>query len=487
MKAIIAQFLYESNTFNPEPAEISLFKEGGTWLTDSDAILEWVRKAPAQMAGGLKALDSAGWIGCPVFAAVCGSPAGRLSEDCFSEVRRTFKRAIVAMLPSDGILLHLHGAACAVGVDDVEGNLLEMIRNEIGFWGPLVVSLDLHANVTRRMARYADALTAYRTMPHTDFAVTGARAAQLLIRQDVDRTVTLVKMAALIPPTDTHHGHGPFSEILQAARDLEKIPGIDDVGIFPVQPWLDVEELGCSVTVTSTDPERAASQGVALADRWWAQRGDWRTGILDWKVVEARLMERRRPGWVLVDAADATTGGSDGRSAEAVRRLLPLADRLPGPVLLWVVDPQAVSAAEQGARVLDLGRPGIQVDGGVTLKGELSYRARGGVLTGCSFSLGKTILISVGRLRIVVSSLSTFGADPAFYECVGLDPESAQAVLAKSPMGWRAGFGAEGNRGLIFDGPGQTPLEFSTLNYDKAGRSVFPLTEMPQVPVELIL
>ena len=80
-----------------------------------------------------------------------------------------------------------------------------------------------------------------------------------------------------------------------------------------------------------------------------------------------------------------------------------------------------------------------------------------------------------------------FGADPAFYECVGLDPESAQAVLAKSPMGWRAGFGAEGNRGLIFDGPGQTPLEFSKLDYDRAGRTIFPLTERPQRPVELIL
>jgi microcystin degradation protein MlrC len=487
MKVVIAQFLYESNTFNPEPAEISLFKDGGTWLTEPGAILDWAQKAPAQMAGSLRALESAGWIGCPVFAAVCGSPAGRLSEGCFSEVRRTFKRAIVGMLPSDAILLHLHGAACAVGEDDVEGNLLEMIRNEICFRGPLVVSLDLHANVTRRIARYADAITAYRTMPHTDFFETGERAARLLIREDGSQTVTLVKMAALIPPTDTHHGCGPFSEILQAARDLEKIPGIEDVGIFPVQPWLDVEELGCSVTLTSTDPQRAASRALALADRWWAQRGDWRTGILDWKVVEAHLMERRRPGWVLVDAADATTGGSDGRSADAVRRLLPLADRLPGLVLLWVVDPQAVSAAEQGARALDLGRPGVRVEGEVALKGELSYRARGGVLTGCSFSLGKTILISAGRLRIVVSSVSTFGADPAFYECVGLDPESAQAVLAKSPMGWRAGFGAEGDRGLVFDGSGQTPLEFSKLNYDKAGRTIFPLTERPQRPVELIL
>ena len=44
---------------------------------------------------------------------------------------------------------------------------------------PLVVSLDLHANVAR-MVEHADALIAYRTYPHVDMADTGRASARHL-------------------------------------------------------------------------------------------------------------------------------------------------------------------------------------------------------------------------------------------------------------------------------------------------------------------
>ena len=47
------------------------------------------------------------------------------------------------------------------------------VRQVIGKDLPLVVSLDLHANVTPEMVEHADALIAYRTYPHVDMADTG--------------------------------------------------------------------------------------------------------------------------------------------------------------------------------------------------------------------------------------------------------------------------------------------------------------------------
>jgi hypothetical protein len=67
--------------------------------------------------------------------------------------------------------------------DDAEGELLARVRDLIGDNMPLVASLDLHANVTRRMLSIADALVAYRTYPHIDMAETGERAAELLQRR----------------------------------------------------------------------------------------------------------------------------------------------------------------------------------------------------------------------------------------------------------------------------------------------------------------
>jgi microcystin degradation protein MlrC len=486
MKAVVAQFLFESNTFNPVPAELSLFTQGGTWLTDPAAIRNWSRSAPGQVSGSLEVLEEQGWTPCPVFVAVCGSPAGRLSRSAFEAIRNELLRTVAEALPADGLILHLHGAACAVGEDDVEGALIESVRSELGYGGPLVVSLDLHANVTRRMLESVHAVTAYRTMPHTDFVQTGQRAARLLVSNRPDRMVVGVRMAALVPPTDTHHGHGHFSELLARARSLEGLPGIEEVSVFPVQPWLDLDELGSSVVVTGTDPDRMAGEALRMASDWFEQRASWVSGIQSWDRIAEKLLEPRRPGWILVDSADATTGGSDGHSAEALRRLLPLADRMPGEILLWVVDPKSVRQAEAGLRSFSLGSPPVDWGAEAELMGDVSYRARGGVMTGTEFSLGRTVVLRNACLSVVVTTRATFGADPAFYEAVGLDPDRAHAVLVKSPMGWRAGFGASRNRGLIFDGPGQTSLEFSKLPFTKAGVGLHPLQERPESPVGLI-
>ena len=61
-------------------------------------------------------------------------------------------------------------------LDDGEGEILARVRKVIGKDLPLVVSLDLHANVTPEMVEHADALIAYRTYPHVDMADTGRAA-----------------------------------------------------------------------------------------------------------------------------------------------------------------------------------------------------------------------------------------------------------------------------------------------------------------------
>src|SRR5258705_13895834 len=73
----------------------------------------------------------------------------------------------------DAVYLDLHGAMVTEHLDDGEGEILKRVRKVIGKDMPLVVSLDLHANVTPQMVEQADALIAYRTYPHVDMAATG--------------------------------------------------------------------------------------------------------------------------------------------------------------------------------------------------------------------------------------------------------------------------------------------------------------------------
>lgn len=481
MKVLLAQFIYESNTFSPRLADLANFQQGGSWCVGEDAVRAWARSVDSQLTSSLRVLEDAGWETQPVFATMCGSPSGRLTRPCFGAIRETLKQQLLTALPADVIVLHLHGAACAEGEDDVEGNLLEMVREEVGFRGHLVLSLDMHANITRRMVQRANAITAYRTMPHCDFRETGERAARLAMQtQPTVRAVA--KIAALIPPTDTNHTEGRFASMLSLASDAEQDPDIFDVSLFPVQPWMDVAEMGSAVVVTGQGkkPLRIARQ---LAETWYAQRHEWQTGLMEWKFILERLQTPTAKPWILVDTADATTGGSTGGSAEALKRLLPYAHSLAGPVLLYVVDPVAVDAALRGETDFRVGDPPVELDAEVIHTGDGRFHARGKAYHGMEFSMGRIAVLRCGQIHLLVSCDSTLAADPAQYECAGLNPDAALAVQAKSHRGWIAGYEAEANRGLIFDGPGCCSLNFQALPFTRERRRLYPIDDNPPEPI----
>jgi microcystin degradation protein MlrC len=147
------------------------------------------------------------------------------------------------------------------------------------------------------------------------------------------------------------------------------------------------------------------------------------------------------------------------------------------------VDPVACAAFQAGATESRIGKPGVIVTGRVIFSGEGRYRARGLAYTGQEFSMGQAVVIAAGRLRIVVSGSGTLGSDPAFYECVGLQPAQALAVQAKSMMGWRAGYQVPAERGLIFDGPGFASLHFARMPFTGERRELFPVNEAPSHPI----
>ena len=484
MKAALAQFIFESNTFAPDPAEIDLFKKGGVWLDTETAVRSWARETDSQMHGSLDVLEAAGWETAPCFVTMCGSPAGRLSEACFEEIRDTLLARVEAAGPFDVLILHLHGAACAVGEDDTEGHILEKVRSDLGYAGRLVLSLDLHANFTRRMLEYADAVTAYHTFPHMDFSATGERAARLALHAG-SFTRAAAKVSAIVSPADSTHFEGNLAKIIARARALEELDEVLDVCTLPVQPWMDIEEMGTSLVVTASAEGVPLKALEGLAQEWYDQRHSWENHLTPWPTILTKLQSKTNGPWILTDTADATAGGSPGHSAEALRQLLPGKEDLPGKVLLWVVDPKTVKAAREGATRFTTGDPPVEWEGRVLWTGEGNYRARGKAYTGQAFSMGDAAVIESGQLQLVACSLPALTPDPAFYECVGLRPDDALAVLAKSMTGWLAAYDAGWDRGMLFDGPGVCSLDFASLPFTGSGKELFPVNPEPENPLQI--
>ena len=61
------------------------------------------------------------------------------------------------------------------GRADGQADLLEQIRALVGADVPVVVSLDLHANVSDKLASLCDVMVSYRSYPHTEQGETGER------------------------------------------------------------------------------------------------------------------------------------------------------------------------------------------------------------------------------------------------------------------------------------------------------------------------
>lgn len=150
----------ETNDFNPVPTTLDDFRAFG--IHEGQEILETMQ-GKGQIGGCVDAVAASGmnveWI--PIISgwAMAG---GRVS----TEARMFFEERIGTGLRNagkiDALALHLHGAAAAEGVDDMEGAQLAICRAILGPDVPIVLSLDHHANITRQMVE----LDRHRRAPH---------------------------------------------------------------------------------------------------------------------------------------------------------------------------------------------------------------------------------------------------------------------------------------------------------------------------------
>src|SRR5678815_1278033 len=99
---------------------------------------------------------------------MCIRDRGPVERVFFQHVVDEHDKRLRAALPVDGVFLALHGGAIGEAEDDPEGAILERVRSIVGPGVPILATLDLHANVSRKMVENASVLVAYRTNPHVD-------------------------------------------------------------------------------------------------------------------------------------------------------------------------------------------------------------------------------------------------------------------------------------------------------------------------------
>src|SRR5262249_18822605 len=164
MRMAIAGFMHESNTFNPLRTDRAAFAAQSLLFGD-ELVREW-RDAHHEVGGFLEAAQTLGFEPVPLLMA-WATPAGPVTADVFDEVTGRLVDGLRREKP-DGLLLALHGAMVGEGNLDADGETLSRLRAALGHELPIVVTLDLHGNLSERLIRHSTAAVAYRTCPHVD-------------------------------------------------------------------------------------------------------------------------------------------------------------------------------------------------------------------------------------------------------------------------------------------------------------------------------
>jgi microcystin degradation protein MlrC len=494
MRIAIGQLWQESNTFNSIPTTRADFEHFG--IVRGTELVE--RMADTNELGGF-IQSLARWPEQPQIVGLVrlsAWPGGAATSETFAWIRQEMTDALRSVLPVDAVLLALHGALVAEQTPDVEGEILHAFREIIGPSVPLVATLDLHANITERMVRAADALVLYHTAPHIDVFETGQRGAEVLRRILVDdvRPVMAFQKMPLVVPAERANTQDPASisyDLRERLQALERQPGILSAGLATVQPWLDIPELGLSVVVvTEGDEELAGRLCQEIAAEVWRRRRDYLPELVSVAEGVRAAYENEEGLVVLSDSADATTSGASGDSTAVLRELLKY--DWPRPALVTLVDADAVKMSRQrgvGAEIsTEVGgklnrrfaQP-LQVTARVQNVFEARFVMSGHLARNMPIDMGLSAVLRCGQVHIVVTSRSGPHFAPQLFRTAGLDPFSASVLVAKSPCGFRAAYGAHARKILVVRAPGCAPSDFWNYPYRNIPRPMWPWDEMEDV------
>jgi len=477
----VGGFLHETNTFAPTKATYDAFVHGGGWpsmVMGKDVLT--IRNINVGLAGFIGAAEANGWELVPtIFAAA--TPSAHVTKDAYERIAKVMVDGIASAGPIDAVYLDLHGAMVAEHFDDGEGEILSRVRKVIGKDMPLVVSLDLHANVTPEMVEHADALIAYRTYPHVDMADTGRACAKhlaLLLKSKQRFAKAFRQLPFLIAISWQCTNDQPTKNIYEklAALESDAVPTLSFAPGFPAADFADCGPSVFAYGRTQADADAAADKIAAIIESH-EDDFDGRIYSPDEGVQLAMdFAKTANKPIIIADTQDNPGAGGDSDTTGMLRALV--RNKAARAATGVIYDPESAKAAHQagvGATVtLALGgKSGIPGDAPyketfiVEKLSDGNFIAPGPYFGGRAMEMGPSACLRIGDIRVVVASHKAQLADQAMYRYVGIEPTEQKILVNKSSVHFRADFEPIAEKLLICAAPGAMPADTSALPWTR--------------------
>ncbi len=492
MRWAILSLWTESNTFNPLSTTLEDFMNDG--ILQGESILSYFPDKNLEIAGFLEGAATEGAEVVPILSART-TPGGTTTQEAYEYFRKIILRGIQEAGTLNGILLAFHGAMVAEGHDDVEGDLLEEIRRLVGQKIYLVCTLDIHANMTRKMVQMADTFVPYKTCPHMDIAEVGRRAAGILarmIREEIQPTLAMAKprmiMRGAIASPGPERKEQPLPQLIFMGEEMERLPGVVNVAVTVGQAPVDIEEMGPSVVVvTHNDPELARRLADELGDKMWQKRDQFLTMPFAFKPIQEAIQQARsiEGGPVLlVEYADSPTAGTPGDCVDLLKALV---ESNVGPVAY-----AAITDAESVDRLIKSGvgnqvtiplggRYGAPESQPLMIAGKVRaitdgvYVHKGKSFTGMHVNMGRSVVLESDRVKAVINERRSACIDPEIFRSMGIEPTEQKIVAVKCIWHVLANYADMAKDVIYVDTPGWSSVHSSLYPYKKLRRPMFPL------------
>ena len=488
-------FQHETNTFAPAKTGLREFEIGGAYppLTRGQALFDAVAGMNIPIAGFIEDARAAGHELIPSLWCMA-VPSGAVTREAYEKIAAWLLEDIANAGRLDAVYLDLHGAMVAEHFEDGEGELLRRVRSVVGRELPIVVSLDLHANVTRAMVEHASALIAFRTYPHVDRAATGRRCARHLhdllsgtgapfkAYRQIPFLIPLPWQCTMVEPT---------ASIMARLEGLES-KDVRGLSFTPGFPLADIRDCGPAVFGYGSS-QAAADRAVEALARAVADKEPDFAGTLhapDDAVRRAMAAARTaKAPVVLADTQDNPGAGGTEDTVGLLDSLIRLGAT--DALVCFIYDPETAGqahAAGEGAEIaIALGAKSgttnekpIAGTFRVERLGDGRFTGTGPMFKGLRYQLGPMALLRKDGVRVIVSSKRAQAADTSMIRHLGLDPRRQKIIALKSSVHFRADFEPIASEIMIVEAPGANIADPRKLPFTRLRRDVRIVPKGPE-------
>ena len=371
-------------------------------------------------------------------------------------------------LPLDGLFFDIHGAMSVQGIDDPEGDFIKKIRDLIGTKTLISTSMDLHGNVSERLAQHTDLITCYRMAPHEDALESKQRAVDNLLERLINdkgkpKYKAWIPVPILLPGEKTSTRIEPGKSLYAKVKPMTEKKGVIDAAIWIGYAWADEPRNHAVVMVTGDNKKQVSESAESLAT-------DLKTSL------KYALKSKKKP-YIISDMGDNPTAGGAGDVTWTLRELLknkafkkPIGPELiyasiPGPEMIEAALKAGINnkvSAKVGAQVDDRYSPPILLNGIVEAIHQGDIHAE------------TEVVVKVGSVKVIVTKKRKPYHREKDFTQLGLNPRKADILVVKIGYLVPELYNIRGGWNMALT-PGGVDQDLQRLGYKRIKRPIFPL------------